>query len=165
MRGNAGVWALFGKKPNSEKWDCLQVCETSDMGTEMMVDFNYINSKAAPETSSKKYINQWGNNIFSFDENPSARQLAYYEIGKQYNVFKVVVVKEEDSQEKRRLIEKYFAASTLAVYWRNGRVYTEEPQNRTRVAEYIKQLNALKQEVDCKKIDDFLEEYNSGEKR
>ena len=122
----AGVWALFGQKKSAEseqnkKWFCLQVAATNNIANEIRIDIERIKGK--PVCRDKKYVNQFKEEIFSYKEHPSIKEILYNDINNKYENFKFICVKLEEDNDKRIKMEKSFAEKTRSIYWRHGGPY------------------------------------------
>lgn len=123
----AGVWALFGKKKKEIKnWDCLQVAKTINIAKEIKADKDCLVSETNLKNRKKKYINQFGNEMFSFETSPSCREFLYNKIAKEYEFLKFICISREEKAEVRTDIEMYFSWKVRPLYWRNGGTYKED---------------------------------------
>lgn len=127
-----GVWALFGEEKN-EKWSCLQVAKTTDIGKEIESDIACLKKELIPtinEIDRVNYINRFGRKIFEHKEYtyPSVREFVYNDIAKKYDHLIFVCVGKTDNEVEKRAMEVYFAWKTKAIYWRNGRKHIKEPE-------------------------------------
>ena len=116
----AGVWACYGmKKDGSEKWVCLNVGQSNDIGTEMRLNRKYSNGKF----NNKKgvYKNYKGDEIFTFDRPRNkpitTRQRVWNHIGENYKSLYFVIVCESEDINERLRIEKEYAEKKEAIYW------------------------------------------------
>ncbi|MBA4698452.1 MAG: hypothetical protein H2212_03380 [Ruminococcus sp.] len=156
-----GIWALFGRKPESnDTWFCLQVGQTKNISVEISADIKYLDIKTN-QVKKKCYVNQFGKEIFHYDEYPSYQELLYKKIRAEYeNLIFICIYKEEDI-EKRRDIEKYFAWNAYPLYWRNGGSYREKKEYSEDELAQIKNgfLSDIKLNDDIRKtIDSFLKD-------
>ena len=127
-----GVWALFGKRKhvvnekrkhavNDDKWYCLQVGQTACIKNEIQKDMQLLNEELNNNGTRIPYVNQFGEELFSYYVYPSSREYLYSKyIKEQFKDFLFVVICEEEDNKVRKSIEKEFAYKTNAIYWRNG---------------------------------------------
>lgn len=157
MSGKAsGVWCLLGEKADS--LIVVQVGQSKNIKAEITADIKLLNSK--PECVEKDYINQCGKKVFSYIEYPSVRELVYEKIRNDYNNLMFVVIYEADNVKNIKMIESYFAYSSEALFWRNGKPFTNEAiRNIDKIVEDIKKDIALSDIPDSsvKKINKMLE--------
>lgn len=154
IKGKAGVWFLLGNEDKNEKLICLQVAQKDDIGKEIETDVQYIRANDLKPICIKKYVNQFGEAKFDYEEwgQWRARNL-YYHIAQNYSNLKFVCIWDDkifDEKSYRELLEKYIAYKTKAVFWVNGRPFDDEKSD-----EYKKDL--LKQNfIECNSIREKL---------
>lgn len=128
-----GVWILIGKEKKRYKspWVCLQVAQTKNSGREIVKDISYLNLKDKNNqpvqiSNEKNYVNQFGEFMFSYDEQLNRRKILYKKIDEKYEFLTFICVAYGEGLEDDKLrknIEKYVAYKTLCLYWVNGRPY------------------------------------------
>ncbi len=119
-----GVWALYGiKKAEKSKWTCLQVGQSNKIGDEIRLDISYL-GKNNLQILKKNYINQFGEKMFEYMKYPSSREQLYKHLSEKYQDFIFVIIKCNRGNLKE--IEKYYAWTSHAEYWRNGGTYIKE---------------------------------------
>lgn len=160
-----GVWALFGKRvcvENDNKWYCLQVGETNCIANEIQKDMQLLDSELDEKEREVFYVNQFGEELFSYYTHPSTREYLYSKyIKEQFRDFQFVVICEEKDIVVRKSIEKEFAYRTNAIYWRNGRAFKNgkkiDYRNRKSIIQDIPYNEIVSDEV----IIPFVERYNN----
>lgn len=117
-----GVWALFGKEKNNSnsKYICLNVGKAKNIQAELKIDFDRLSE--LKQKSKKKYINQFAEVKFEYDEYPSRLDYLYNEISNNYKNLVFILVAEENDY----CIEKYFAYSLKAAYWVSNGGYSDQ---------------------------------------
>lgn len=130
IKGKPGVWFLLGKeeeKANSP-FVCLQVAQKDNIGEEIKTDVQYMQaSELKPLIEEKSYVNQFGEEKFTYEEwgQWRARNLYYY-IDHNYKELTFIAIWDEESfteKTNRELLEKYIAYKTKAEFWVNGRAF------------------------------------------
>ncbi len=118
-----GVWALFGKPNNdtTEKWFCLQVGQTQHIEKEIKTNIYFIKN----QNKQKVYVNQFKECLFEYSEATSIREVLYKHINENYTDLVFVCVSHNDNADDRKNIESYFAKTTHALFWRNGKPYSQ----------------------------------------
>ena len=118
-----GVWALFGKRKDviSGMWFCLQVGQTNCIKSEIKKDKYLLEHELNKSETKSRYINQFGEVVFSYPRYYSAREQLYsHYIKERFEDFYFALICEEIDPRNRKEIERKFAYRTNAVYWRNG---------------------------------------------
>lgn len=123
-----GVWALFGKRNdelndelNDDKFYCLQVYQTKNIKGEVEKTKQRLNNQFNDEVNYINYINKFKEVMFEYPSYPSVQEYLYgKEIKEKFRDFKFVLICEEDDNDRRLSIEKYFAVKTRSIYWRHG---------------------------------------------
>lgn len=128
-----GVWAMFGiQKENNpnDKYTCLNVGKIKCIGKELEIDFERLN--CLKPITQKVYKNQFNEEKFKYDQQPTRQDFLYNEISKKYH--KIVTILIAKQVENTYIIEKYFAYSTKAAYWVSNRGYSSgEPLNDEKI--------------------------------
>lgn len=119
-----GVWALFGKRNdelNDDKFYCLQVYQTKNIKGEVKKTKQRLNNQFNDEVNYINYINKFKEVMFEYPSYPSVQEYLYgKEIKEKFRDFKFVLICEENDDDRRLSIEKYFAVKTKSIYWRHG---------------------------------------------
>lgn len=156
-----GVWAMFGiqKKNNpNNKYTCLNVGKSICIGEELELDFKRL--KCLKSITQKIYKNQFNEEMFKYDDQPSRIDYLYNEISIKYN--EIVTILIACQAENTYIIEKYFAYSTKAAYWvSNGRYSSNElldNEKITRIRNDI-DISAIDKSI-IDKIDRFKSRYD-----
>ena len=128
-KGIPGVWILLGKEKADTHFVCLQVGQTKDIGNEIKTNISYL-GKQNFEPTTKKYVNQFGEFMFSYEEHiDERRKMLYGDIAKKYVdlTFVCITSGEElkNQVELLKAIEKYVAYKTSCRYWVNGGPYRD----------------------------------------
>lgn len=127
-----GVWILFGRKKESP-WRCLQVGQSSNIASEIISDVKCLSGEIKVN-KDRIYINQFGNVVegYTYDVYLSPREQIYKKIGEEYHDFIFVCICcGEGYKDSIKAIEKYVAWKFRALFWRNGRAFTEAKENVT----------------------------------
>ena len=115
----SGVWACWGKPKHNtlsnSDWICLQVGESTDIGTEMRMDRQYSMGKFYNHKGI--YKNHAGHEIFDYDRPLSKRQRVWKHIGENYTGLIFVIIGLSEDQEERLQMEERYALEKEAVYW------------------------------------------------
>ena len=125
-KGKPGVWILLGKEHTDAPLVCLQVGATKYIGEEIERDICLLKQGSKPVEEKRRYVNQFGEYMFSYDICPSRAQELYWDISKKYTDLIFICVAHGDELENKELrkdIEKYVAYRTLSRYWVNGGQY------------------------------------------
>ena len=79
-----GVWMLIAKKKEEGHEEghfiCLQIGQTGNIGLEVKRDIEFM-VEAEPKSSKKKYVNQFGEVQFEYDDYANWRAKQLYYIG------------------------------------------------------------------------------------
>ena len=162
-----GVWMLIGKKKEEGHEEghfiCIQIGQTGNIGLEVKRDIEFM-VEAEPKSSKKKYVNQFGEVQFEYDDyaNWRAKQL-YYIIAKEYKELKFIcIICERNTKEQRDKLEKYMAYKSSCKYWVNGRPFSAKKEN-DRKQYCIGECEVIKKELQkffnhelLQKIDNFI---------
>lgn len=156
-----GVWALYGEKnESSDEWICLQVGQTINIAVEIEADIERMKQKIN-DPRKKSYVNQFGKELFCYDEYFSVQEILYTKIITEYKQLKFLCVYETSNSEIRKNIEKYFAWNTYPLYWRNGGPYRKDKEYSESKLKEMKDnvISGIKLENDIlKKINLFFEQ-------
>jgi len=169
IKGKFGVWFLIGKNINN-KYECLQVAQSSDIGKEIELDINDMTSKNLTSLNIKNYVNQFGEKMFEYEEYDRwrARNLYYY-LSCNFSdfIFICIVDKKLTDRGTRELLEKYIAYKTKSSFWVNGRPFIKEQseeEKRKLIEIYSKILKDIRKKLEdiflnsklLDKVDDFI---------
>lgn len=166
--GIPGVWALRGKDKRADadeqegKWICLQVGQTQDIKIEIEKDIKDM-EKSRKVITESKYVNYFGEAIFAYPKMRSGNSYLYKWIVDNYKGLEFILIKKEDNENNRKIIEKLFACITKAMGWRNGRSFWEDCYSEER----CKNVKEEQEELERKLIQDKIlsEEEIKGIKR
>lgn len=136
--GKPGVWIMFGKQKNSDKYICLNVGKTVDVGKELKTDYDRI--KKFVEYKEKIYKNQFNEELFRYKEYASHLDFLYKNIEENYEDIKCVCI--HDTNDKN--IEKYTALSLHALFWKNGRSFGEKNNKKLSNSDIQELINDIK---------------------
>lgn len=156
----AGVWILYGYQLDVKEWKSLQVGINKNIGKEVLYDVEGIERSFNPqEVQPVWYINQFGERVFQYKRSISNIDILYDEIQKKYSRLAFFKICDEIDDGKRKEIEKYIAAKTLAIYWRNGGSYSEN-NSREICLDNRKPLHPVEVETN-EKLDGKLKEISN----
>ena len=176
IRGKFGVWFLIGKNINN-KYECLQVAQSSDIGKEIELDINDMTSKKLTSLYFKNYVNQFGEKKFEYIECDRWRaKNLYFYLSCNFSdfIFICIVDKKLTDSKTRKLLEKYIAYKTKSSFWVNGRPFIKEQseeEKRELIESYSKRLEDIRKTLEdiflnsklLYKVDDYtsnnLENY------
>lgn len=159
-----GIWALFGKKAeDNDIWFCLHVGQTRNIADEISANIKCLDAEL-DELRIKHYVNQFGKEMFSYDEYPTCREQIYNKIMEEYEDLIFICVYKEDDNKKRIDIEKYYAWNTYPLYWRNGGPYKEAKNYSEAMLDKIKNevINNMSLDDNIRKIIDSFLEHSSN---
>lgn len=158
--GKPGVWIMFGKQKNSDKYICLNVGKTVDVGKELKTDYDRI--KKFVEYKEKIYKNQFNEELFRYKEYASHLDFLYKNIEENYEDIKCVCI--YDTNDKN--IEKYTALSLHALFWKNGRSFGEKNNKKLSNSDIQELINDIKiNDYSFKKNITILNEWCNGREK
>lgn len=158
-----GVWILIGKEKDKSPWMCLQAAQTKNVGREIAKDISCLKSntyQSIQKNGGKKYVNQFGEPMFSYDKQLNRRKILYKNIDEKYEFLTFICVAYGEGLEDDKLrkdIEKYVAYKTFCLYWVNGHPYNEKEEE---------EIKAIKNkcEMESNKLLEKIKESNYSEK-
>lgn len=167
-----GVWILLGKEKGNNRLICLQVARSVNIGGEIDRDISYLSAERL-EPKKKVYVNQFGEKMFPYEEQPNRAQILYKTIAEKYeNLIFVCVAHGEklNDDNLRKSIEKYVAYKTLCPYWVNGGQYKEKDDEEIKsIKEACKEeCKTLFEEIErnyqegANSLNEFLNNLNRG---
>lgn len=108
----------------------------------------------------KKYVNQFGECLFEYDQKASAREILYNRIKKDYCDLVFTCIYNTIEYSLKKEVESYFARATHALFWRNGRPFTDgEEIDLTNICCDLNLDSTL--DISIKnKIDIFINKFN-----
>lgn len=117
-----GIWALYGRKPDVSKHECLNVGKCKDVGKEILYDLgclHFVGFRDDIDDDTKPYINQFNDECqFRYKAN-QVQEYLYPYLATQYCAFRFVYVYDKSDREK----ETEYAKEKHAKFWRNGAPY------------------------------------------
>ena len=161
-----GVWAAFDSDGK-----CWNVAETKNIAKEMNDDIQSMKFRYVEDQNWEEAYSHFGKKMFRC---PSPKKIAMYTWSNVsskcenktifFVVFEIIPdVDDKDENNKvksrRRKIEKYIAYKTNAVYWRDGRRFTDENRMKTAVEKYIEAFKADEENYEIiEKLETVLKE-------
>ena len=108
-----GVWSIFGLDENNKEI-CLDVCETQDIGNEMLKGLRLISEGKNNLGKTDKAIKK---SRFDYSYNDSFKRIKYRNIVEYKNIiFKLVLINIETKDERWK-IESQYAHDNKAKFW------------------------------------------------
>lgn len=174
IKGKPGVWFLLGNEKNNIASICLQVAQKYDIGKEIELDVQNIRATELKPICKKKYVNQFGEVKFEYEDwgQWRARNL-YYHIAQNYSNLTFVCIWDEkkfDKETNREVIEKYIAYKTKAAFWVNGRPFEKEKSDEYKkdlLITYAKECNSIRKKLEkiigvdnMVEIDNIISKYS-----
>ena len=114
-----GIWALYGKRNGTLKYECLNVGKSKNVGREILYDISCMHFLKIRVDGTRKYINQFKEDCKFMYKAGQPQEYLYPIIASRYSSFKFVYVYDKSDRNE----EKKYAQENKPVFWRNGKPY------------------------------------------